>query len=285
MVRLKLPVAVVEATASVSMEDALPPADGVTLMGENVAVTPLGKLVILKLVAALNPFTLPTVTVLLPLLPWMMLNDAGAVRLKSGGGVPTVSVRVVVWLEFPANPVIVTGDVPAAAVEEAEMVRVDDAVPPDARVTLAGDKLALTPLGKPLADRLMLPLNPPRLLIITVVLPLPEGRRLREAGDTLRLKSGAGGGGVLIVRFKVMLWLRLGLPDAPVIVSVNVPVAAVEAAETVSVEDALPPAAGATVPGESDAVTPLGVPETIRLVAEVKPFRLVTLMLDVPLAP
>src|SRR5712692_9007616 len=63
-VRLKVPAAAVDETASVNVEEALPPAAGVTLVGENVAVTPLGRVLeTLSPVAALKPFRLVTVTV------------------------------------------------------------------------------------------------------------------------------------------------------------------------------------------------------------------------------
>src|SRR6266852_5016014 len=76
-VRLKVPAAAVDETASVNVEEALPPAAGVTLVGENVAVTPSGRPEMLRLVAALNPFTLPTVTVAEPVLL--------GVRVRAGG--------------------------------------------------------------------------------------------------------------------------------------------------------------------------------------------------------
>src|SRR5712692_4608088 len=66
-----------EVARSAKVEEALPPAGGVTLVGENVAVTPSGRPEMLRLVAALNPFTLPTVTVAEPVLL--------GVRVRAGG--------------------------------------------------------------------------------------------------------------------------------------------------------------------------------------------------------
>ncbi len=65
--------------------------------GLNAAVTPLGRPDADKLTPALNPFCGVTVTVLMPLVPWVMVKLPGdADRLKSGGGAFTVRLTVVV---------------------------------------------------------------------------------------------------------------------------------------------------------------------------------------------
>jgi L-lactate permease len=74
-------------------------------------------------------------------------------------------------------------------------------------------------------------------------------------------------------------------PEVPVIVTVAVPVVAVEDAVKVSVDPALPLAGGVTGFGENAAVTPLGRPDALSVVAALKPFRLVTVMVLVPLPP
>ena len=74
-------------------------------------------------------------------------------------------------------------------------------------------------------------------------------------------------------------------PDVPVTVTVAVPVVAVEEAVSVSVEVALPFAGGVTGLVENEAVTPLGRPEALRVVAELKPFRLWSVMVLVPFEP
>jgi hypothetical protein len=66
----------------------------------------------------------------------------------------TVRETVVVWLRLPEVPVIVTVDVPVTAVALA--VSVKELV----IVAEAGLKDAVTPLGKPDADKLTLPLKP-----------------------------------------------------------------------------------------------------------------------------
>ncbi len=68
-------------------------------------------------------------------------------------------------------------------------------------------------------------------------------------------------------------------------VTVAVPVVAVLEAVSVRVEFALPFAGGVTGLVENAAVTPLGRPEALSVVAESKPLRLVMLMVLVPLEP
>jgi hypothetical protein len=68
-------------------------------------------------------------------------------------------------------------------------------------------------------------------------------------------------------------------PEVPVTVTVEVPVVAVEDAVKVKVEVALPFAGGVTELVEKVAVTPAGIPEALRVVAALKLFWLVTVML------
>lgn len=74
-------------------------------------------------------------------------------------------------------------------------------------------------------------------------------------------------------------------PDVPVIVTVAAPMVAVAEAVSVRVEVAVPFAAGVTGLVENAAVTPLGRPEALRVVAELKPPVLVIVIVLVPLAP
>ena len=67
-------------------------------------------------------------------------------------------------------------------------------------------------------------------------------------------------------------------PEVPVTVTVDVPSVAVEVAVNVSVEVTVPFAGGVTGLGENAAVTPLGNPEAVSVVDELKPPWLVTVM-------
>ena len=69
------------------------------------------------------------------------------------------------------------------------------------------------------------------------------------------------------------------------IVRLNVPVVADADVVRVSVDAAVPPAAGVTLAGENVVVTPAGAPETLKLVRPLKPFKLVTMAEALMLAP
>ena len=102
-----------------------------------------------------------------------------------------------------------------------------------------------------------------------------------DDGDALMVKFGVAAG--LTVSVMGVLWVSA--PEVPVMVTVTVPVVAVLEAVSVSVEVALPFAGGVTGLVENVAVTPLGRPEALSVVAELNPFRLVMVMVLVPLEP
>src|SRR6266852_8508477 len=74
-------------------------------------------------------------------------------------------------------------------------------------------------------------------------------------------------------------------PEVPVTVTVALPVVAVPDAVSVRVDVALPFAGGVTGFVENAAVTPLGKPVALSVVAELNPFRLVMVMVLVPFEP
>jgi hypothetical protein len=149
-------VALVEAV-NVRVEVALPFATGVTGFVENAAVTPLGRPEALRVVAELKPPVLVMVIVLAPLLPWVMVREAGeALTVKFGVAEEfTVRAMVVVAVRLPEVPVMVTVAAPVVAVALA--VSVSTLVP----VVGFVPKAAVTPLGRPEAASVTLPVNPP----------------------------------------------------------------------------------------------------------------------------
>src|SRR5262245_3867972 len=98
--------------------------------------------------------------------------------VKSGEfGFTTVSETVVVWVSEPDVPVMVTVKVPVAAVALAVKVTV--------LVEVVGfvPKVAVTPEGKPEAERVTLPVNPPEGVTVIVLLPLAPWFTLTLAGE------------------------------------------------------------------------------------------------------
>ena len=123
--------------------------------GLNAAVTPAGKPLALNATLLLKPPAGVTVTPSVPELPWLMVTDVDvAAREKSGlAGTVTVNLIAVVAESVPLEPVMVTADVPAVAVADAENVNV--LVP----VVDAGLKEAETPAGNTLALKATLPVD------------------------------------------------------------------------------------------------------------------------------
>jgi hypothetical protein len=176
------------------------------------AVTPLGSPDADRVALPVKPFEGVIVTVLVPLVPCEIVTLVGdADRLKSGVGGAAFTVRLidVVWVK-PEVPVTVTVAVPVAAVLLAVNVRTLEEV--------AGFGLndAVTPLGKPEAEKVTLPANPFEGVIVTVLVPLVPCVIVTLVGDADRLKSGVGA--AFTLRLTVVVWTVV--PLVPVIVIV-----------------------------------------------------------------
>lgn len=96
----------------------------------------------------------------------------------------TVSLRVVLAVKLPDTPEMVTVTVPVAAVEVADKVSV--------LVLEVGFGLnaAVTPLGKPEAERVTLPLKPPTSATVIVLVPLLPCVTLTLLGEADSVKPG-----------------------------------------------------------------------------------------------
>jgi hypothetical protein len=159
----------------------------------NDGVTPLGNPDADKVTLPLKPFCGVTVIVLVPAVPCVIVKLLGdAERLKFGTRTGlTVSEIVVAFDKLPEVPVMVTETVPVVAVLLAVSVNV--------LVVVAGFALndAVTPLGKPDADKVTLPLKLfCGVTVIVLVLAVPCVI-VKLFGDAERLKFGAGAEGVL----------------------------------------------------------------------------------------
>src|SRR6266446_3939252 len=137
---------------------------------------------------------------------------------------------------------MVTVTVPVVAVLLAVNVKV--------LVAVAGFGLndAVTPLGKPEADKLTLPLKPFCGVTVIVLVPLVPCVTVTLPGDAERVKFATGA--AFTVRETVVVLVKL--PDVPVMLTVTVPVVAVLLAVSVKVLVAV---AGG---GVDDAVTAMG---------------------------
>ena len=174
---------------------------------------------------------------------------------------------VAVWVKLPEMPLIRIEKVPVAALFFADSVRVL------VLVALPGLKDAVTPRGKPEADKLTLPVKPFCDVTRIEDVILPPRARLNEFGEAVRAKFGGG----TTVRETVVLCDSA--PDAPITVMGNVPSGAALLAVSVSV------VALVVLAGLNAAVTPMGRPEAERLTLPLNPFNGLTLTALVPFAP
>lgn len=92
------------------------------------------------------------------------------------------------WVTLPPVAVIVIADVPLVAVLPTVNVSVE--LPPPGAAMDAGLKLAVTPVGRPEAERETAELKPPLTVVEIVVLPELPWMTERLAGDALSVKLG-----------------------------------------------------------------------------------------------
>lgn len=171
-----------------------------------------------------------------------------------------------VFCRLPDVPVMVMTEVPAAA--ELDAVRVS--VPPFALTAL---KDAVTPWGSPEAARATVSEKPFCELMAMALAPASPGVRLRLAGVAERVNDPA------VVMVSAILAVPVRLPEAPVMVTVEVAAAAELVAVNVSVLLVV------ALAGLKDAVTPEGNPDMARLTAPLKPCCGATLITATPLVP
>ena len=160
----------------------------VVLVGVKEADTPLGIPEADKLTLPLKPFCGVTVIVLVPVAPCAIVRLLGDAEIaKFGTGMGFTVREIVVGLDkLPEVPVMVTVTVPVADVPLAVSVNVL------VLVALVGLKEADTPLGKPEADKLTLPLKPFCGVTVMVLVALAPCIIVKLLGDTESTKLGVG---------------------------------------------------------------------------------------------
>jgi hypothetical protein len=183
------------------------------------------------------------------------------------GGGATVSAIVVLAVRVPETPVMVTVDVPLAAVFGTANVTVLPVV------VLAALNVAVIPVGMPDAVSATVPVKPFNAFTVMFAIPLNPGPTLKAAGVGDSVKVGGG------VTVTAMVALPVSAPEVPVTITWVVVAAAVVAAVKVRVLVVL-------VVGElNTAVTPAGKPVTARLTVPVKPLCGFAVRVLLPLLP
>jgi hypothetical protein len=139
-----------------------------------------------------------------------------------------------------------------------------------------GLKLAVTPLGNPLALKATPLVNPFRRVTVIALVPLAPRLTVRLVGLAESVKSG------FCTWFTVRLIVVVRDKPPPVPVTVTVAAPRVAALDAASVSALLVPVVEV---GLKLAVTPLGNPLALNPTLLVNPFRRVTVIALVPLAP
>jgi hypothetical protein len=105
-------------------------------------------------------------------------------------------------------------DVPVAAVDAT--VRVNEDVPEPGAAMDVGLNAAVTPVGKPEADKATAELNPPETVVVMVDLPVLPCATETDVGEAASVKAGTGA--EVTVSEMVAVWVML--PPEPLTVMV-----------------------------------------------------------------
>ena len=150
----------------------------------NVPVIPTGQLDAARVTAALNPLTLFTVAVELPLEPETAVA-ALADNVKLGEGAVTESAIVVLAVSAPLVPLIVREYEPGTT-EDATLI-----VTADVPVVGLVPNTPVIPTGQLAATRVTAPLNPPAAVTVTVDAPLAPAATPAAVDDKVKLGTAA----------------------------------------------------------------------------------------------
>lgn len=180
----------------------------------NPTVTPLGNPDAVTATEPVNPFCGVSVRVTVPEPHWGMVIAGGDTESAKLAGVVelTVSAMLVAAVRFPDVPVMVTLASPAVAVALAVNLSTLEPV-----VGLVANA-AVTPLGKPEATRVTLPVNPPASITMIVSVALLPSVTARVAAEDDSVK--VGGGGVVPVTVRTKVVDSTSVPEIPLMVIV-----------------------------------------------------------------
>ena len=177
-------------------------------------------------------------------------------------GTITVRLIVCVLVRPPPVPFTVRVDVLPTALDAAFSVRRLDPLPGDAM--LAGAKVAVTPLGIPVADSAIADLNPFSAAVETVTVVEPPAATVARAAvvAALTVKEKLGAATVTAIEA-----VRERPPPLPLMVTEALPATAFAAAVKVTVTGA----AAVSVVEENFMVTPAGAPLAVNETGELNP--------------
>jgi len=239
--------------------------------GLNEAVTPLGNPVAVKITLPVNPPVSVTVMVSVALLPCFTVREVGEEESVKPAVTFAliVNAMVVVAGVLPEVPVTVTVAGPVVAVELAVSVSTLEVAEE------VGLNEAVTPLGRPDAVNVTLPVNPPVSVTVMELVPLLPWVIDKLDGEAASVNPAV----CLALTVSAMVVVAVVLPEVPVTVTVTGPVVAVELAVSVRTLEL------AEEVGLNEAVTPLGRPDAVNVTLPVNPSTSPTVMVSVALLP
>ncbi len=176
------------------------------------------------------------------------------------------------WVALPFLPFMVIVWSPSAALSPTLTIMVEVPAP----VTISGLKLTVTPVGWPLANKVMALSKPLKTAVVIVKVPELPLAMLIDEGAALTVKLG-----VAAVTVRETVVVSLVLPEVPVTVMLYVPATVDEPTFIVMVEVPAP----LIEVGLKLTVTPFGWPDADNLMAESKPPVTVLLMVEFPELP
>jgi hypothetical protein len=182
-----LPGIAVWPAASFSVLDA--DVDPLRLAGVKDAVTPVGRAGAVKLTVELNPFDGTESKDTLAFTPMTSVTDS-VDEASVNVGVGTEMVSAAVFVTPPPVAMMVIAWLPAAA--GSPTVSVSMLVPATAPLSAAGEKEAVTPVGRPATVKLTVELNPSDGVNKTGTIAFLPTMIVGDAAGALRVKVGVG---------------------------------------------------------------------------------------------
>src|SRR5262249_6408016 len=174
----------VAALEAVNVKTRIVPVAGI---GPKPALTPLSNPPALDVTPLVKPPVRVTVIVLVPLAPRLTVRLVGLGESEKSGVCGWFTVRLIAVVRVRPPPVPETVTVAAPRVAALEAVNVNTLLVPGAGFE---PKLAVTPLGNPLALKVTLPVKPPVRVIVIVLVPLAPRLIVKLEGLGETEKSG-----------------------------------------------------------------------------------------------
>jgi hypothetical protein len=159
-------------------------------VGLKLAVTPAGNPLAPNATPPVKPPLRVMAIVLIPLAPRFIVRLAGLAASAKSGVACALTVRLIVVVRVSPPPVPVTVTTAGPSVAVAEAVKVTALLAP---VVEAGLKLAVTPVGNPVALNATPPVNPPVRATVIALFAVEPLVTFTFAGFAESAKLGAGG--------------------------------------------------------------------------------------------